>query len=476
MEKIIISFIFIVLAFNAASISNVNAATINAASCSQEHVQAAIETAKTGDIVIVPSGKCEWAANVIIPDAKKITLQGAGIDSTVITNPLKTAVELKMGNSGSRLTGFTFNGIIIRLFLGDARIDHNKFDRSISYQLTGVHFSSNARAEAHSPSALVDNNIFVNNRVVVFAGPMLQNKAWTIPVDLGGATNTVYIENNAFYRTDGRGGNAVDANYGGAYVFRYNSLYSTSGYWNTMTHSVQGPNRATRKFEFYGNIFHSDTVIFNPPFFLRAGTGVVFNNYISGVYRTKCIDLDNVRSLNPHYSRYPADIDACNGTSKWDGNEGKGDEAGYPCRDQIGRGYDTELWIRFPAGAYAQPLLPVYGWSNRTDGNSEAPFRVRKASGKHIKANRDFYDYTASFDGTSGVGAGTLANRPKTCTPGVAYWATNQSISDLTGMVGKNPKTPIIGTLYKCTASNTWTTYYSPYTYPHPLSRSSMNP
>lgn len=82
---------------------------------------------------------------------------------------------------------------------------------------------------------------------------------------------------------------------------------------------------------------------------------------------------------------------------------------------------------------------------------------------------------TGSFDGTGataaggGVGCGTLASRPATCTTGVGYWATNQSCSDLTGLVGKSPTTPISGTLYKCTATDTWTSYYTPYTYPHPL-------
>jgi len=67
------------------------------------------------------------------------------------------------------------------------------------------------------------------------------------------------------------------------------------------------------------------------------------------------------------------------------------------------------------------------------------------------------------------MGCGTPAARPATCTVGVGYWATNQSCSNLSGMVGANHTETISGTLYKCTATNTWTAYYIPYTYPHPL-------
>ena len=75
-----------------------------------------------------------------------------------------------------------------------------------------------------------------------------------------------------------------------------------------------------------------------------------------------------------------------------------------------------------------------------------------------------------SFDGTRGVGQGLLAARPATCTAGaepntngVGYWATDTN------------------TLYVCNPTNTWTAYYTPYTYPHPLttggtSGASVNP
>jgi hypothetical protein len=56
-----------------------------------------------------------------------------------------------------------------------------------------------------------------------------------------------------------------------------------------------------------------------------------------------------------------------------------------------------------------------------------------------------------SFDGTVGVGVGILSARPATCTVGVGYWASDQN------------------KLYRCTSTNAWTVFYTPYAYPHPL-------
>jgi len=78
-------------------------------------------------------------------------------------------------------------------------------------------------------------------------------------------------------------------------------------------------------------------------------------------------------------------------------------------------------------------------------------------------------DCCSVHDGTVNVGvdvivagSGTFANRPSTCTINQGYWATDQGSWNQSGSGGQ-------GVLYKCTATNTWTLYYTPYTYPHPL-------
>lgn len=110
----------------------------------------------------------------------------------------------------------------------------------------------------------------------------------------------------------------------------------------------------------------------------------------------------------------------------------------YPFRDQPGVGHN-------------QVSMPWYEWLNT--GTIPSPL-MSTPSSAIVVANRDFYSYTGSFTGTSGVGSGTLAGRPGTCTSGVAYWGTDTN------------------TLYSCGAGNAWSTYYTPYTYPDPLNTS----
>lgn len=142
------------------------------------------------------------------------------------------------------------------------------------------------------------------------------------------------------------------------------------------------------------------------------------------------------------------------------------------CIDQPGRGQGALISGNPPAptGWVNEALDPVYEWGDtHTGAFNHAP--IVTSFTNRLLVNRDYYyqvspsaqtSPTSPFNGTVGTGYGTLANRPVTCSPIVAYWATNQN------------------TLYKCTTENTWTEFYQPYTYPHPLTAgttaASVNP
>jgi hypothetical protein len=158
------------------------------------------------------------------------------------------------------------------------------------------------------------------------------------------------------------------------------------------------------------------------------------------------------------------------------------DSTGTLCQDGTGAGQgdnpnDTVPFTQLPWLWMNQVHEPVYVWANLHHGIVMATKTSFSSA-----FNRDIYDSasgiqncvldepcTTPFNGTSGVGWGTLGRRPTTCTIGRAYWVTNEG-TWRTGSPGSS------GKFYKCTATNEWTAWYGsnnatgePYVYPHPL-------
>lgn len=446
--------------------------------------------AATGDTVNVPAGDVTWATFLNV-NTKDIVWAGAGNGTDPASNTIirtgSAGFCFRFGADGSvspasRMTNFRFVGCTIGMRgLNPAksfRIDHNYFDSTVS---VSWNIAGGPSAATQPPSGLIDHNTFVYSRLVVngttttalttAAGntqPM--HNIWSTDPDFGGSTG-VYIEDNIMSQDATKGlPGVVDCNYGGRYVFRYNTVTIHTTYANEV-HGVQGPNRACQRWEIYRNTMtltgaHNFTMSM-----IRGGSGFHFDNVLSGPgFDYVALDVERANYTFAH-------MGLCDGVSTTsiniDGVSAANVDKGYPCHDQIGRSRDDSQYtgtFMGDAGAGVWPtqmLTPVYIWNTAQAGIQVPGKNYLAGTDSWNTENRDFYNFSAIVDAsvaqTVGVRVGTLAQRPASCTSGVGYWATNQGSWNTSG------NGDVSGVLSKCTATNTWNVLYTPYTYPHPL-------
>jgi hypothetical protein len=441
-------------------------------------VQTCVTSASSGDKINITaeSGSATWPANAVtVPAGKNLIINGPGTANLTIN--ITGYFALTFENNASRVTNLAFVSPLdskytaIQVKGQGWRVDHCSYHsiESMSSTTAGEFVNANSLNETVQPFGLVDNNIIVNGKVVVNGGnnSNAESAAWVDNLNLGTA-EAVYVEDNNFSSDTTYRKLVMDADRGGKYVFRYNT---TTKSW-VLAHGLQADtDRATRKWEIYGNTFQYAAGGSKVAMQMKGGTGVIFNDDITSPTDpwNGGVDLYHERDIT---SPLMPIAGICDGTSGWDENTvGQG---GWLCRDQVGADKDASQWASVYASNLPAPVqtkTPAYFWSIMDGTTIKAATKVNNQAVTVVK-NRDYYEPPttyAVFDGTVGVGCGTLANRPGTCTTGVAYWSTNQSCTDMSGMVGAHPSTPIEGTLYKCNASGEWEAYYTPYTYPHPL-------
>lgn len=353
------------------------AATTSAASCSRPHVGDAINSARNGDTVLIPSGHCTWTSNLTIKD-KYLTIRGAGIDATVITDGVSKAkypnipqvLVWAMPVSGlSRLSGITFQGgdipdsankgmVLISGSSHQFRVDHNKFipTQTSALMVIGNHWG------------VVDHNTFelsANHGYGIYIHREgYGDESWAEDSTLGTEEN-VFIEDNLFTQDQTKGYfyPGQDGWSGHRIVVRHNTFNNTKA----ANHGTEtsGRWRSARQFEYYNNTWTLDMQgHFEPAAIsIRGGTGVVFNNSVTVVngMTNNLVEFKYLRA-NASYSPWGKCPNA------WDLGADR-------CIDQIGVGRGALLSGFSPSLPEWPGQIddPAYAWNNRVNGKVSPP-------------------------------------------------------------------------------------------------------
>jgi hypothetical protein len=468
---------------------------------SYDCVNDAVGLASRGDTISLSAGEVTWTSR-IQDIAKDLIIQGAGIASTKITvdftnvgysyygafefspddtsiariDQLTDTANIEVSgiwfifsdqkyNTAIKITNPSTTTPIVRV-----KIHDNKFTDTIG--------TYNYNRFAIKTQGMISGAVYKNIYTDITSDYTEGGSQYSFLVDRAqpGDGKGLYFEDNTMSYT-GLNNYALNGanNSGGVAIFRYNDVSgSMSGGGNYMDiHGNQGTGTyAGQHIEIYGNDMPMTTVWYTA---LRGGKLVqLFNKVTAGVYvREEASDtatstvLSGGGALNscPENRGVARQTCAYNTTTGVDSCICQKAHSSYFVNNR--NASDT----LFPTIMLDSELACPDGGLNPYDCYNQGTQTVNNP--REITENIEYYNHDASFDGSAGVGCGTLANRPANCTAGVGYFATTLACGSVpSASIGVNPTTPISGTLYKCTVTGTpgtWVAWWTPFTYPHPL-------
>ena len=390
----------------------------------------AVASAAYGDAVNVPStgSPCTWTSGITI--TKGITLSGAGASQvTIIT-------------SGS-ITPFLYNPDATSV-LTDARIEISGFTFNMNGSSSPAINIDNRNSTTPIHNVVVHDNVFQNgagnclqtgyhgdNWGVVYSNTFQNcgtsvrtaggdNASWNNTTFAYGSANNLYFEDNTY-----TGASAFHyGEQGGRYVSRFENFTFPAG----------------SSFQFIWDIHGNQTTIYG-----SMGCEIYKN---TGTINASTMGLDHRGGECMMFQ------------NTLTGSVGSG-SIGWHVRDEYPEGIPTTVSNPEPQGiSNTYYFLNTYNAANFSVANAGV------CSGCVLAENAQYWNYVPSgFNGTVGIGSGTKSqmNAITTCTTGVGFWVTDE------GSWNTNLPANTSGQLYKCTSINTWSLYYTPYTYPHPL-------
>lgn len=404
--------------------------------CDAEYatVREACDSAQSGDTVVVAEDTATWSSALIL--TKGIILLGQGITKTKIISNVSDAnysvIFYSPANEALdepfRVSGFNIdcdlksNGIVINSTAPTTPISKIRIDHNSVINPGGVN-AGRAMAIVGGPVyGVADNNILVGTagkKMFDFYGGN-DSAGWkALPADFGDTSN-FYFEDNSVSNND----TYTSSGQTGRYVLRYN------------TYSGAGKNFYP-VFDIHGNLeFNYGAIV----------SEVYGNNIDMGTYEGSLVDLRGGKVL--------IFMNSVKTTNSF----------GITLRDE---------YANFQPSIH-QEIKESYFWHNVRNRNSNYVLTAQITDDccGIIDKNVAWREETGgiTFTGDSGVGVGSISDLPATCDSGVAFWVTNQYTDTISSSaLGQAPTTPLSGILYRATADNIWTRYYTPYQYPHPL-------